>query len=136
MDAERGTTDGSEGDASLRVVAPAAARCIEDHHEERSIRMIQDVICGYVRSEGDDLTMRQIAVLVQLARSPLDVTPLAQSLGLSLSTVSRSVDALAKLKYAKRKRMGRKVTVSLTPTGFAKVGRLMAHVTPNEDPKS
>lgn len=132
MDAERASEDGKDKALAASKPVPAAARCIEDHHEERLIRMIQDVICGYVRSEGDDLTMRQIAVLVQLARAPLDMTPLAQSLGLSLPTVSRSVDALAKLKYAKRKRMGRKVTVSLTPTGFAKIGRLMAHVTPDE----
>jgi len=110
----------------------AHARRIDECEEERLIRMIQDVICGYVRSEGDDLSMRQIAVLVQLARGPLEITPLANALELSLSTVSRSVDALAKLRYAQRRRCGRHVAVSLTPSGQAKVGRLMANVTPTE----
>lgn len=98
--------------------------------EELSIQTIHKVICGYIREEGDDLSMRQIAVLVQIAQGPLGITSIAEALLLSLSTVSRSIDALERLKLAKRQRSGRHVTAMATPLGSAKIGRLMANAMP------
>lgn len=99
-----------------------------DAHEDNLIRTVDNVICGYIRQEGDDLSVRQLAVLVQIAQEPLEITPLAAALGLSLSTVSRSIDALEKLKLARRERRGKYVKALATPLGHAKVGRLMANV--------
>lgn len=98
-----------------------------ESHEDELIRTIDKVICGYIRQEGDDLSVRQLAVLVQIAQQPLEITPLANSLRLSLSTVSRSIDALEKLGLARRMRNGKFVTALATPLGQAKVGRLMAN---------
>jgi DNA-binding MarR family transcriptional regulator len=98
-----------------------------ESHEDELIRTIDKVICGYIRQEGDDLSVRQLAVLVQIAQQPMEITPLANSLRLSLSTVSRSIDALEKLKLARRARNGKFVTALATPLGHAKVGRLMAN---------
>jgi len=99
-----------------------------DQDEDALIRTVDNVICGYIRQEGDDLSVRQLAVLVQIAQQPLEITPLANALGLSLSTVSRSIDALEKLKLARRERNGKFVKALATPLGHAKVGRLMANV--------
>lgn len=98
-----------------------------DHDEDALIRTIDNIICGYIRQEGDDLSVRQLAVLVQIAQQRMEITPLANALGLSLSTVSRSIDALEKLKLARRERNGKFVTAIATPLGHAKVGRLMAN---------
>ena len=95
--------------------------------EDALIRTVDNIICGYIRQEGDDLSVRQLAVLIQIAQQPMEITPLANSLGLSLSTVSRSIDALEKLKLARRERNGRFVTAIATPFGHAKVGRLMVN---------
>lgn len=92
--------------------------------------VLDKVICGYIREEGDDLSMRQMAVLLQIAQAPMEITPLANQLRLSLSSVSRSIDALVKLRLVKRVRKGRNVTASTTPLGEAKVGRLVANAIP------
>lgn len=97
----------------------------EDGAEIALIGRVDAMICGYIRQEADDLSIRQIAVLVRIAQRPMEITPLALELGLSLSTVSRSIDALEKLKLARRTRKGRYVTAHATPLGEAKVGRLM-----------
>lgn len=98
-----------------------------DHDEDALIRTIDNIICGYIRQQGDDLSVRQLAILVQIAQRPMEITPLANSLGLSLSTVSRSIDTLEKIKLARRERNGKFVTAIATPLGHAKVGRLMAN---------
>ena len=94
--------------------------------EEASIATVENLICGYIRDEGDDLSMRQIGILIRIAQSPIEITPLANELRLSLSTVSRSIDTLVRLKLARRHRRGRHVSVNATPLGEAKVGRLVA----------
>lgn len=101
---------------------------MENPEEEDLIRMVDRIICGYIRREGDDLSVRQLAVLVQIAQNPMEITPLANSLGLGLPTVSRSIDTLEKLKLAKRSKSGKFVTAMATPLGQAKVGRLMANI--------
>lgn len=111
---------------SVDSESPAASRGW-DYDEDDLIRTVDNIICGYIRQEGDDLSVRQLAVLVQIAQQPMEITPLANSLGLSLSTVSRSIDALEKLKLARRARNGKFVTAIATPLGHAKVGRLMAN---------
>lgn len=103
-----------------------SCRCGTERSEEELILIVDAMICGYIRREGDDLSMRHIGILVQISQQPMDITPLATALGLSLSTVSRSIDALEKLKLARRERNGRNVTVHVTPLGAAKVGRIMA----------
>lgn len=98
-----------------------------DHSEEALVRTVENIICGYIKEEGDDLSVRQLAVLIRVAQIPMVMTPLAADLGLSLSAVSRCVDALEKIKLARRQRKGKFVTVYATPLGQAKVGRLMAN---------
>ena len=112
---------GQEGATTIAVPVPRG----DDAAEEALFRVVDQIICGYIRHEGDDLSVRQLAVLVQLTQSPRMVTPLANELGLSLSTVSRSLDTLEKLRLAKRTRSGRQVTAAATPLGHAKIGRLM-----------
>lgn len=101
---------------------------MENPEEEDLIRMVDRIICGYIRQEGDDLSVRQLAVLVQIAQNPMEITPLANSLRLPLPTISRSIDTLEKLKLAKRSKKGKFVTAMATPLGQAKVGRLMANI--------
>lgn len=103
-----------------------ASRCIADDEEEPRLRAVQNVICGYVIHEGDDMTMRQVAALVKLADAPKHVTVLAHELNLGNSTTSRIIDVLEKEGYVRRSRLGRNVTVTITQKGFAKVGRLMS----------
>lgn len=102
------------------------ARCIGADEEIQSLSTIQALICGYVIHEGDDMTFRQISVLLRLADERRNITALAKGLNLSNSTTSRIVDALEKQRYAVREREGKTVWVSLTQKGLAKVGRLMA----------
>lgn len=112
---------------NIAIKTPASGRGHDDE-ENASMVILDKVICGYIRDEGDDLSMRQMAVLIQIAQTPMEVTPLAKQLQLSLSSVSRSIDALVKLKLAKRVRNGRNVTASTTPLGSAKVGRLISNL--------
>jgi DNA-binding MarR family transcriptional regulator len=98
-----------------------------DINEEKLIKTVENIICGYIKEEGDDLSVRQLAVLIRVAQTPMVMTPLATDLGLSLSAVSRCVDALEKIKLAKRQKSGKFVTVYATALGQAKVGQLMAN---------
>lgn len=126
-------TTGSTSGHALGGATAAGVASSRGHasNEELSIQTIDKVICGYIREEGDDLSMRQIAVLVQIAQEPLGVGEIATALLLSLSTVSRSIDALERMKLAKRQRSGRNVIAMATPLGSAKVGRLMANAMPS-----
>lgn len=107
------------------VVQRGCSRGGSGNDEEGQIDTIDRIICGYVRQGGDDLTMRQVAILVQITQNPLEMTPLAEKLGLSLPSVSRSMDMLERLKLARRIRKGRNVTAAATPLGSARIGRLM-----------
>lgn len=98
-----------------------------DDQEIELLRLVDNLICGYIRQGGDDLSVRQLAVLLQVSQQSMEITPLAATLGLGLPAVSRCIDALEKLKLARRERKGRNVTVHVTPLGSARVGRLMTN---------
>ena len=114
---------------SMDVVVTPLLRAQHDYHEDRAFEILDRAICGHVRQEECDMTMRQVAVLMTIAKSPGNVCDIARRLNMSFASVSRAVDTLTRLSLASRKRQDddrRVVEVSLTPKGHSMVGRLMA----------
>lgn len=99
-----------------------------DDEEAMAADTVCRVICGYVQTEADDMTVRQMAILLEVSKKPMEITPLSELLRIPLPSISQNLDKLVKLGYARRNRDGRKVTATVTPAGSAKIGRIMANV--------
>ncbi len=73
---------------------------------QAALNLWRGVLVESVRGEGPDLSGRQMAILLQvyLLPPPHTVRGLAAELGISKPAVTRALDALGKLDFARRKR--------------------------------
>jgi DNA-binding MarR family transcriptional regulator len=71
---------------------------------DRMLEVLRDTIIGTVRREGPDLSARQFAVLLicYLEEGPHTVRGLAASLEVSKPAITRALDRLAELGFARR----------------------------------
>jgi DNA-binding MarR family transcriptional regulator len=98
---------------------------------------LRAAVVGEVRT-GDDLTLRQMAVMliVYLTDDPQTVRGLAQHLKVTRSVVSRALNLLAELSLVRRRvdpADRRNVLVVRTETGQAMVARLKASLAAGAD---
>lgn len=73
---------------------------------QAALNLWRGVLVESVRGEGPDLSGRQMAILLQvyLLPPPHTVRGLAAELGISKPAVTRALDTLGKLDFARRKR--------------------------------
>lgn len=91
---------------------------------EQHIGILRETIVALVRSDGPDLSARQLAVLltVYLGEGPHTVRGLASDLNVSKPAITRALDRLGELDLARRKvdpADRRSVLVQRTPKGSA-----------------
>ena len=91
---------------------------------DRLLDILRDAIIGTVRREGPDLSARQFGVLLicYLEEGPHTVRGLASRLEVSKPAITRALDRLAELGFARRgpdPRDRRSVLVQRTPAGNA-----------------
>jgi len=96
---------------------------------DRLLEVLRDTIIGTVRREGPDLSARQFGVLLicYLEEGPHTVRALAARLEVSKPAITRALDRLAELGFARRgpdPRDRRSVLVSRTSPGAAYVAHL------------
>ncbi|MBW6397828.1 MarR family transcriptional regulator [Roseomonas sp. HJA6] len=89
---------------------------------EQHIGILRETIVALVRSDGPDLSARQLAVLltVYLGEGPHTVRGLAADLNVSKPAITRALDRLGELDLARRKvdpADRRSVLVQRTPKG-------------------
>ena len=89
---------------------------------DQPIGILRETIVALVRSDGPDLSARQMAVLltVYLAEGPHTVRGLAAALNVSKPAITRALDRLGELDLARRKvdpADRRSVLVQRTPNG-------------------
>jgi DNA-binding MarR family transcriptional regulator len=72
--------------------------------QKESLTIWRDALVASVRQEGPDLSARQMAILliVYLEERPQTVRGLAAELAISKPAVTRALDRLSKLGYARR----------------------------------
>jgi DNA-binding MarR family transcriptional regulator len=92
----------------------------------RQLRVLEREVIRELEAETSccGVTVAQCHVLLELATSALSLTALAASLGLDASTLSRTVDSLAKAGLVERSEDlsdRRSLRLLLTPAGTAKV---------------
>ena len=95
----------------------------------QALRLWHDVVLGLVRDGNEDLTARQMAVLltVYLEPPPHTVRGLAAKLGVTKPVITRALDTMGRLKLVTRKRDEtdrRNVLVHRTLEGALAVERL------------
>ena len=96
---------------------------------DRLLEVLRDTIIGMVRREGPDLSARQFGVLLicYLEEGPHTVRALAARLDVSKPAITRALDRLAELGFARRgpdPRDRRSVLVQRTRKGTDFVGDL------------
>lgn len=96
-----------------------------DTKQDQLIRLLLDTISGTVR-EGSDLTLRQLAVLLNsyMEPGPHTVRGLAARLNVNKPAITRAIDRLEYWKYAKRRVQvldRRSIEVLLTKEGIAHI---------------
>lgn len=89
---------------------------------DQQIAILRETIVALVRSDGPDLSARQLAVLltVYLSEGPHTVRGLAADLNVSKPAITRALDRLGELDLARRKvdpADRRSVLVQRTPKG-------------------
>ena len=72
--------------------------------QDQALRLWWDALAGSVRSDGPDLSARQMAILltVYMEEGPHTVRGLAAGLNISKPAVTRALDRLAELKFTRR----------------------------------
>ena len=99
----------------------------EDESEEKAAALVTKMFHGLVSTQCGELTMRQMAILLESSVNPIGVSEIADKLGISKSSVSRSCDYLEKNDLARRMRQApedsRRVTIAPTPRGLALIGK-------------
>ena len=93
-----------------------------NHNPDQQIGILRETIVALVRSDGPDLSARQLAVLltVYLGEGPHTVRGLAADLNVSKPAITRALDRLGELDLARRKvdpADRRSVLVQRTPKG-------------------
>ena len=113
-------------------VVPADAKAARTTCEREALagQVLKDAFAGILENDIGDLTMRQMAIFMNVSESNgLTMTDIAKMLNISMSSISRSVDALENKKVLKRKRDGKYVRLYLRPRGEAMIGRALASIT-------
>ena len=75
-----------------------------DLDQNQALRLWWDALAGSVRGDGPDLSARQMAILltVYMEAGPHTVRGLAAGLNISKPAVTRALDRLAELEFARR----------------------------------
>lgn len=116
-------------EVSIGGVATKAARTTCDR-EARAGQVLKDAFAGILENDIGDLTMRQMAIFMNVSEANgLTMSDIAKILNISMSSISRSVDALENKKVIKRKRDGKYVRLYLRPRGEAMIGRALSSIT-------
>ena len=91
--------------------------------------MLRKVFNSILENDICDLTMRQMAIYINVStQDSMTMTELANILNISMSSISRSVDALENKGVVRRDRKGKYVHVYATPRGRAVIGRAIAAI--------
>lgn len=97
--------------------------------EERAEEILRKAFEGILENDIGDLTMRQMAIFVNVSTTDgMTMSDLAKILDISMSSISRSVDALSNKGIVQRKRKGKYVHLHMTPRGKAVIGRAVASI--------
>lgn len=100
--------------------------------EDQATYLIQMVFERIIDGDLSDLTMRQMAIFMNVAESEsVSMTDIMSELSLPKSNVSRSVDVLEAKGIVKRKREGKFVKIAMTPQGRAAIGRVISSLSVN-----
>lgn len=81
---------------------------------------LPDALNFLLKNKRDDLSVRQLAILIRIAAEPGTIRGMAADMGTSKPAITRGVDRLADLGFAKRKvdlNDRRSVIVSATGSG-------------------
>lgn len=104
----------------------------EDETEDKAAGLITRMFQGLVSTQCGDLTMRQMAILLEASVQPIGVSDLGEKLGIPKSSVSRSCDYLEKNDLIRRQRLipedSRRVMIEPTPRGLALIGKAICCV--------
>lgn len=75
-------------------------------NQDDALALWREALCDSVRSDGPDLSARQMAILltVYTQSPPHTVRGLAESLNISKPAISRALDRLGQLGYIRRRR--------------------------------
>ena len=116
-------------EVSIEGSEAKAARTTCDR-EARAGQVLKDAFAGILENDIGDLTMRQMAIFMNVSESNgLTMSDIAKLLNISMSSISRSVDALENKKVIRRKRDGKYVRLYLRPRGEAMIGRALSSIT-------
>jgi DNA-binding MarR family transcriptional regulator len=97
--------------------------------ENRANELLCMAFEGIIENEMSDLTMRQMAIFMNVSRQDgMVISELAKRLNVPLSSISRSVDVLTTKGVVKRDRQGRNVHIYMTHRGWALVGRTISSI--------
>ena len=101
----------------------------EDESERQAAMLVTKMFNGLVNTQCGELTMRQMAILLESSHQPFGVSEIAEKLRISKSSVSRSCDFLEKNKLIRRSRQSsddsRRVSIEPTPQGLALIGKAL-----------
>jgi DNA-binding MarR family transcriptional regulator len=107
----------------------------EDESERQAAILVAKMFNGLVSTQCGELTMRQMAILLESSHRPIGASEIADKLGISKSSVSRSCDFLEKNNLARRSRQSpddsRRVSIEPTPQGLALIGKALNCVAKN-----
>tara|TARA_B100000378_G_scaffold77821_1_gene60679 strand:+ start:486 stop:860 length:375 start_codon:yes stop_codon:yes gene_type:complete len=114
---------------SAEIAEAKAARTTCDR-EAHAGKVLKDAFTGILENDIGDLTMRQMAIFMHVSEANgLSMSDIAKLLNISMSSISRSVDALENKKVIRRKRDGKYVRLFLRPRGEAMIGRALSSIT-------
>lgn len=101
----------------------------DDSVEPRAEAMLQGALIGLVKAGFDELTLRQLTILFVIRDGTTSISGIAASLGISMSSTSRSCSMLAYRGFCRGERLGKKKVMSLSPKGEAMIGRAITPLT-------
>ena len=110
-------------------LATQPARTVCDR-EVLAGRILKDAFGGILENTIGDLTMRQMAIFMNVSETNgMTMSDISKVLNISMSSISRSVDALENKKVIRRQRDGKYVRLFLRPRGEAMMGRALSSIT-------
>lgn len=119
-----GRADSSE--TARAATNPVRTTC---DSEWRASEILRKAFEGILENDICDLTMRQMAIYMNVStKDGMTMSDLAKILDISMSSISRSVDALASKGVVRRQREGKYVRIFMTPRGKAVIGRAISSI--------
>ena len=105
---------------------PVRTACDSEYRAGEILRLAFE---GLLENDICDLTMRQMAIYMNVStKDGMTISDLAKNLNISMSSISRSVDALASKNVVRRQREGKYVKIFMTPRGKAVIGRAISSI--------